>query len=209
MNQKKLKSAIAKMVKSVMGPRKVEVGEFTRTDGVDLTSFNLDELGDPNNTDLSDNGPLWDRTTVLPENGLVDLYLYTHGPHGELDTNLLVRIVDAKVVQIFENSESPRNEIPLVFRHPQTLEPFTVRGAREFLGISEEDVPPVRTFRALTHQATSPQAVTILPHVFYDYSREDVPTFDKFNRMQGKDVQVHDQVHILQTGWVKLTEEVS
>jgi len=54
-----------------------------------------------------------------------------------------------------------------------------------------------------------PQAVTILPHVFYDFSREDVPAFDKFNRMQGREVKVLDQVHILQTGWVKLIEEVS
>lgn len=210
MNQKKLKSAIAKMVKEMMGPRKIEPGYFHTTgQEPELKSFNLDLLGDPNNTDLSDMGELWDRTTVLPENGLVDLYLYTLGRYGELDTNLLVRIKDGRPIQFFENSESPRNEIPLVLRHPRTMDPFTVEQAREFLGISEEDIPPVRMFRALTHHATAPQAVTILPHVFYDFSREDVPAFDKFNRMQGRELKVPDQVHILQTGWVKLIEEVS
>jgi len=206
MNQKKLKSAIAKMVKSVMGPRMIEVGEFTRTDGVDLTSFNLDELGDPNNTDLSDPCKLWDKTTVLPENGLVDLYLYTHGFHGELDTNLLVRIVDARVIQIWENSESPKNEIPLVHRNPVTLEPFTVEQAREFLGISGDVVPPVRTFLAVTKGAGC-QPVTILDHLWYDLS-ELATGFANSTRVQGHELKDGQSVHILGTGWANLIGEV-
>ena len=205
MNQKKLKSAIAKMVKSVMGPRMIEVGEFRRTDGVDLTSFNLDELGDPTNTDLSDPGKLWDRTTVLPENGLVDLYLYTHGFHGELDTNLLVRIKDAKVIQIFENSESPRNEIPLVARSPFDLTPFTVREAREFLGISEEDIPPVRMFLAGTKQSDC-EPVNLLGHLYYDVNQVHK---DEWVRMTGSEVNAGDSVFIHGVGQSVLIGEVS
>lgn len=209
MNQKKLKSTIAKLVKAIMGPRKIEPGYFHTTgQEPEMSSFNLDLLGDPHDNDLFSQMGFWDKGTKLPENGLIDLYLYTLGFYGELDTNLLVRIKDGRPIQFFENSESPENEMPLVARDPKTLTPFTVREAREFMGISEDDIQ-VRTFRALTHQATSPQTVTILPNAFYDFSREDVPTIDGFNRVQGREVKAQDQVHISGTGWVKLIGEVS
>lgn len=206
MNQKKLKSAIAKLVKSVMGPRMIEVGEFALIKG-DKTSFNLDELGDPNGNDLSDPGKLWDRTTVLPENGLVDLYLYTHGFQGELDTNLLVRIKDAKVVQIFENSEDPRNEIPLVARSPFDLTPFTVKEARQFLGISEEDIPPVRTFLAVTKDSNC-QPVTLMSHAWFDVS-DLASGCANSKRVMGLELKDRQSVHVSGTGWCDLIGEVS
>jgi len=206
MNQKKLKSAIAKMVKSVIGIRKVEPGLFHTTgQEPELKSFNLDLLGDPHRNDLWSQMPLWERTTVLPENGLVDLYLYTLGFHGELDINLLVRIVGAKVVQIFENSEDPQNEIPLVAKDPKTLVPFTVREARQFLGISEEDVPQVSRFLAMTEQSDC-QPVELLGHIYHYVNQAHK---DGWIRMQGSEVKDGDSVLIHGVGQCVLIGEVS
>ncbi len=206
MNQKKLKSTIARLVKEMMGPRKIEPGLFHTTgQEPELQSFNLDLLGDPHHNDLWSQMPLWDKATKLPENGLIDLYLYTLGFYGELDTNLLVRIKDGRPVQFFENGESPENEIPLVARSPFDLTPFTVREAREFLGISEEDIPPVRMFLAGTKQSDC-EPVNLLGHLYYDVNQVHK---DEWVRMTGSEVNAGDSVFIHGVGQSVLIGEVS
>ena len=205
MNQKKLKSAIAKWIKSTMGPRKIEPGLFHTTgQEPELESFNLDLLGDPHHNDLVEQMGFWDKWNKLPENGIVDFYVYTLGHYGELDTNILIRIKDGKMVQAFENGEGIESEISLVSRHPETLKPFTPKEAREFLGISEDDLPPRRTFLASTKH-TDCRSVQILGHLYYDVNRVHT---DQWVRCQGREVNVGDQVHIHHVGHSVLIGEV-
>lgn len=208
MNQKKLKSTIAKLVKAIMGPRKIEPGYFHTTgQEPEMSSFNLDLLGDPHDNDLFSQMGFWDKGTKLPENGLIDLYVYTLGFYGELDTNILVRIKDGRPVQFFENGESPDSEIPLVARNPQDLTPFTVREAREFMGISEEDVPQVRTFLAVTKDSDC-LPVNLLDHLWYD--RSELSTgFAKSTRVEGRELRDGQSVHVSGIGWATLIGEVS
>lgn len=213
MNQKKLKSAIAKWIKSTMGPRKIEPGLFHTTgQEPELESFNLDLLGDPEHNDLVEQMGFWDKWNKLPENGLVDFYVYTLGFYGELDTNILIRIKDGRMIQAFENSESPESEIPLVARNPVDLTPFTVIEAREFLGISEEDVPPRRTFLVKTEQSDC-APVTILGHGWVTIRRTNPWSDSNWKsttdtRVLGSEIMDGDSIQIGRLGWGQVIGEV-
>jgi len=213
MNQKKLKSAIAKWIKSAFGPRKIEPGLFHTTgQEPELESFNLDLLGDPEHNDLVEQMGFWDKWNKLPENGLVDFYIYTLGHYGELDTNILIRIKDGKMVQAFENHEGVDSEISLVSRHPETLVPFTHEQAREFLGISEDDIPPRRTFLVKTERSDC-EPVTILGHGWVDIRRPNPWSDSNWKstneiRGLGSQIQDGDSIVVRRVGWGQVIGEV-
>jgi hypothetical protein len=82
-----------------------------------------------------------------------------------------------------------------------------VEQAREFLGISEEDIPTVRTFLAVTEHSHC-QPVTLMSHSYFDVS-DLASGFAKSKRVMGLEVKDNQSVHIPGTGWATLIGEVS
>lgn len=181
MNQKKIKNEIAKLVRSHVGNRRIEIGEFYQIEG-DKRSINLEELGDPNNTDLGERYPLRDKGTVIPADCLLDLYIYYMD--WEMDTNLLVRIRGGRVVQLYSLGTDSGDEMPLIPGE-------TIDRAREILGIEVED-----SIWVITHtEYSDSHPVRIVADDWYSVTRNDPANYRKKIRLevQGKEIKVNDR----------------
>ncbi len=182
MNQKKIKSEIAKLVRSHVGNRRIEVGEFFQIEG-DKRSINLEELGDPTNTDLGERYSLRDKGTVIPANCLLDLYIYFMD--WELDTNLLVRVRGGRVVQLYSLGTDSGDEMPLIPGE-------TIQRSRSILGITEVDRDVIWV---VTHTKYSDShSVRIMAQDWYTITRKDPANYRKkiYLEVLGKDIKAND-----------------
>ena len=184
MSQKQIKSEIAKLVRTHVGNRRIEIGEFFQIEG-DKRSINLEELGDPNNTDLGERYPLRDKGTVIPADCLLDLYIAYMD--WELDTNLLVRIRGGRVVQLYSLGTDSGDEMPLIPGE-------TITRSREILGITEVDKD---TIWVITHtEYSDSHPVRIMAQDWYTIIRKDPANYRKKDHIevQGKEIKVNDRL---------------
>lgn len=186
MNQKQIKSEIAKLVRSHVGNRHIEVGEFYQIEG-EKRSINLEELGDPTNTDLADRYPLRDKGTVIPADCLLDLYIAYMD--WELDTNLLVRIRGGRVVQLYSLGTDSGDEMPLIPGE-------TIQRSRSILGITEVDRDVIWV---VTHtEYSDSHLVRIMAQDWYTTIRKDPANYRKkiYLEVQGREIKANDRIRI-------------